>query len=59
MKTGKLFLVGIGPGDKEHMTFRAMQAIEECEVIVGYKTYTKLIKNLLDGKTVISSPMRD
>ena len=40
---GKLFVVGIGPGNHEHMTFRAKEAIIESEVIIGYDTYVSLI----------------
>ena len=34
----KLFVVGIGPGGLNHMTFEAHQAIEKADVVVGYKT---------------------
>ena len=56
-KQGKLFLVGIGPGDPEHMTFRARQAINQSEVVVGYKTYIKLIEPFLCQKEVIATGM--
>ncbi len=56
-KRGRLFLIGLGPGDPEHMTFRAREAIDLSEVIVGYKTYIRLIKPFLSGKEVISSAM--
>ena len=56
-KRGKLFLVGIGPGDPEHMTLRAREAIRLSEVIVGYKTYTRLIEPLLSRKEVIATGM--
>ena len=34
-KKGKLYVVGVGPGSHDHMTYRAKQVIEESEVIVG------------------------
>ena len=40
----KLYVIGIGPGSREEMTFRAAHALEECDVIAGYKTYTDLIR---------------
>ena len=49
---GKLFLVGFGPGNHEHLTFRARQAIAEAEVIIGYRTYVRLVKDLIQGKEV-------
>jgi len=56
---GKIYLVGIGPGNHEHMTFRAKEAIEEAEVVVGYNTYIDLVKDLLVGKEVIKAPMQE
>jgi len=56
-KRGKLFLVGIGPGDPEHMTFKAREAINHSEVVVGYKTYIKLIEPYLGQKEVIATGM--
>lgn len=50
-------MVGIGPGNPEYLTQRARQAIKESQVIVGYKTYLKLLGNLTFGKEVISSGM--
>lgn len=49
---GKLFIVGLGPGHHEHMTYRAKQVIEESEIIVGYDTYVSLIEDLVAGKEV-------
>lgn len=54
---GKLFLVGLGPGDPQHMTFRAREAIECSDVIVGYNAYVKLIEPYTSGKKVISTGM--
>jgi precorrin-3B C17-methyltransferase len=54
---GKLFLVGIGPGELGQMTFRAREAISQSEVVVGYKSYIKLIEPYLGGKEVIATGM--
>jgi cobalt-precorrin 5A hydrolase/precorrin-3B C17-methyltransferase len=56
-KSGKLFLVGIGPGNPEHMTFKARDAISHSEVVVGYKSYIKLIEPYLGQKEVIATGM--
>jgi adenosylcobyric acid synthase len=53
----KLFVVGIGPGGLNHMTFEAREAIEKADVVVGYKTYLEFIGPLLEGKEVVSSGM--
>lgn len=58
-KRGKLFLVGFGPGDHDHLTFRAKSAIAESEVVVGYKTYINLVKELIVGKEVIYTGMTE
>ena len=50
--SGKLFIVGVGPGHHDHMTFRAKQAIEESDTIVGYDTYVNLVQDLVNGKDV-------
>ena len=54
---GKLYVVGVGPGSHEHMTFRARQAIEESEVIIGYDTYVSLVEDLISNKDVYRYPM--
>jgi precorrin-3B C17-methyltransferase len=57
MTLGKLYVVGVGPGHHDHMTFRAKQVIEESKIIVGYETYVSLINDLIDGKEVYRYPM--
>jgi precorrin-3B C17-methyltransferase len=49
---GKLYVVGVGPGSHDHMTFRAKQVIDESEVIIGYDTYVSLVEDLIAGKEV-------
>src|SRR6185369_12290591 len=53
----KLYVVGIGPGGLNHMTFEAREALAAAEVIVGYSTYLELIRPLLENKEVVSSGM--
>ena len=53
----RLYIVGIGPGDLNHMTYQAREAIESADTVVGYKTYLHLIEPLLGGKEVVSSGM--
>ncbi len=57
--TGRISLVGIGPGSLDHMTPAARQAIIEADTVIGYATYIKLIKPLLDGKEVIKKAMTE
>jgi precorrin-3B C17-methyltransferase len=56
-KGGKLYVVGIGPGHHDHMTYRAKQVIEESEVVIGYDTYISLVEDLIGGKEIYRYPM--
>lgn len=56
-KRGRLHLVGIGPGSPEHMTLRAREALDHSEMVVGYKTYIKLIEPFLGQKEIIATGM--
>ena len=39
---GKLYVVGVGPGHHDHMTFRAKQVIEESDTIAVSYTHLTL-----------------
>jgi precorrin-3B C17-methyltransferase len=56
---GRILLVGFGPGHPDHLTFRAHQAIQEADVVVGYSTYIELVAHLLEGKEVIKKGMTE
>lgn len=47
---GKLHVVGFGPGGKEHMTFKAAEAIQNADVVTGYTTYVNLMKPIFPDK---------
>lgn len=55
---GKIYVIGMGPGNLEHMSPVAYKAMEEADRIVGYKTYIELVKPLLEGKKVEDSGMK-
>ncbi len=50
-------MVGIGPGGPLDRTRRAEEAIARCRVIVGYTRYLELIRDLTEGKELITSGM--
>lgn len=54
----KLYVVGIGPGGKEHMTLKALETIKKCEVVVGYTFYIDLIRDIVEGKKIIKTGMK-
>ena len=55
---GKIYIVGIGPGDTEMMTIAARQALDECDIIVGYRAYTELIRDYFKNKEFFENGMR-
>ncbi|WP_394522427.1 precorrin-3B C(17)-methyltransferase [Lacrimispora sp. JR3] len=57
-KTGKLYVVGIGPGSYEDMTIRAVNALKDSELIVGYTVYIDLIREHFPEKEMLTTPMR-
>jgi precorrin-3B C17-methyltransferase len=57
MKKGSLAIVGLGPGKREYMTARALEAIASAEYVLGHAGYLQPLEPLLTGKNVISSSM--
>ncbi|WDL96520.1 precorrin-3B C(17)-methyltransferase [Alicyclobacillus sp. ALC3] len=55
----KIFIVGFGPGHREHITERARQAMVESEVILGYNTYVDLVKELLTDQVIVRTGMTE
>ncbi|AFK87634.1 MULTISPECIES: precorrin-3B C(17)-methyltransferase [Thermoanaerobacterium] len=55
---GWVKIVGIGPGSIDDMTFKAYNALRDCDVVVGYVTYIRLIKELIKDKKIVSMGMR-
>lgn len=53
-----IYVIGIGPGCKDLMTQEAIKAMEDAEVIVGYKTYVDLVKEFIVDKEVVQNGMR-
>ena len=55
---GKLFVIGIGPGDSDFLSDAAKKALHSCSLIIGYTVYVKLIHHLFPEKQIIESGMR-
>lgn len=53
-----IYVIGIGPGSRDLMTQEAIAAMEDAEVIVGYKTYIKLVEDFIKDKEVVQNGMR-
>lgn len=54
---GKIYVVGIGPGNKENMSYKAYKTMEEVDLIIGYKTYVDLVKEFFSEEKLIRFPM--
>jgi len=52
-----LSVIGIGPGSEAMMTQEAIAALQEADIVVGYKTYTHLVKKWTADKEVIKTGM--
>ncbi|MPQ42923.1 precorrin-3B C(17)-methyltransferase [Clostridium tarantellae] len=55
---GKLYVIGIGPGGIEHMTGKALKAIQESDIIVGYTKYIAMVKDIIENQEIFSTGMR-
>ena len=51
-------VIGIGQ-NRENMTLGAIKAIEESDVIIGYKKYINQIEDLIEGKEILKKGMGD
>jgi precorrin-3B C17-methyltransferase len=56
---GSICIIGFGPGAAEHLTPAAREAIERCDVCIGYRTYIDLVRPLLAGKKIVATGMTE
>ena len=54
----KIYVVGIGAGNADGMTFKARNVLEKADVIVGYTVYAELVKKLFPEKEYFVSAMK-
>ena len=54
----KIYVVGIGPGEYEQMTLKAIHALEASDVIIGYTVYVDLVREHFAGKEFMTTPMK-
>lgn len=54
----KIYVIGIGPGAYDMMTGKAIRAMQECDVIVGYTVYIDLVREYFAEKEFLTTPMR-
>lgn len=54
MSSGQLFLVGLGPGSREHMSPVAVEVLNGCDVVIGYKGYIEQVKDITEAKEIVA-----
>lgn len=54
----KIFVVGLGPGELNQATGRALEVLENSDVIAGYTVYIDLIKDRFQHKELLSTAMK-
>ena len=54
----KIYVVGLGPGEWNQMTQKALDALAECDVITGYEVYVDLVRERFEHKKLLSTPMK-
>ena len=52
-----LYVVGIGPGNAQHLTRRAADVLQKVDAVAGYTTYIDLIRPLIRDKQIVSTGM--
>jgi precorrin-3B C17-methyltransferase len=55
--TGRLDIVGLGPGGPEHRTAAAAAAVRGADVVIGYGPYVDQCADLLAGQDVVRGAM--
>ena len=55
---GKIYIVGLGPGEEGSLTIRAKEVLDKCDVIAGYKTYVALVKDDHPDKEYFENGMK-
>lgn len=59
MSTGKIMVAGIGPGNEADITPAVLSAIQEADIVVGYKYYFQFVTHLLrPGARCIDTGMK-
>jgi precorrin-3B C17-methyltransferase len=55
--TGRLDIVGLGPGGPAHRTAAAATAVREAEVVIGYGPYVDQCADVLDAQEIVRGAM--
>lgn len=53
MTTGKVFIIGVGPGSREDITPRAKNCLCQVKYVIGQRNTIKAIKEIVPGNAVV------
>jgi len=56
---GKLYVVGIGPGDEKLLTLKALKVLKNSDYVLGHKSYVNRIRHLVKGEIIESGMGRE
>lgn len=54
---GKVYVVGLGPGEAKYMTYEARAVLEKADVLCGYTVYVDLVAPFFPEKEKFTTPM--
>ncbi len=57
MNSGRIHLIGLGPGERKLLTPAALEVLACCDAVVGYQGYLEQVRDLIEGKQVVSLPL--
>jgi precorrin-3B C17-methyltransferase len=55
--TGRLAVVGVGPGHRDLLTPQAAAALRQADIVIGYTGYFARVEDLLQGKERLALPL--
>ena len=58
-RRGRVSVIGIGPGDRKHMTEQAISVLQSADLVMGYQTYIRQVQRLFPQLYYRESGMRE
>ena len=55
--SGRVYLVGIGPGSQDNMTPKAMNTLKNVQVVIGHEACLGLVRKFITGREIVISEM--